>query len=105
MPPLLVGGTVWPGMEPPGRGPLQSPRPVSALSARDEGGLGRRLGRGRPPQAGRTPLPQASDSSVRLLQVYFNTRNGQTSLSPLVRAGKLPPGKVTAVEEGKGGRA
>ncbi|XP_058426042.1 dexamethasone-induced protein isoform X2 [Diceros bicornis minor] len=28
MPPLLVGGTVWPGMEPPGRGPLQSPRPV-----------------------------------------------------------------------------
>lgn len=28
MPPLLVGGTVWPGMEPPGRGPLQSPRPA-----------------------------------------------------------------------------
>ncbi|KAI5128077.1 Ankyrin Repeat And Btb/Poz Domain-Containing Protein Btbd11 [Manis pentadactyla] len=28
MPPLLVGGTVWPEMGPPGRGPLWPPRPA-----------------------------------------------------------------------------
>nr|KAF6489229.1 hypothetical protein HJG59_003834 [Molossus molossus] len=31
MPPLLVEGTVWPGMGPPRRGPLRPPRPVCSL--------------------------------------------------------------------------
>lgn len=31
MPPLLIEGTVWPGMGPPGRGPLPPPRPACSL--------------------------------------------------------------------------
>lgn len=105
MPPLLVEGIVWPGMGPPGRGPLWPPRPVSALSAWNEGGLGPWWGRERHLQAKHTPLPQPSDCCVYLLQVCLGARNGRAPLRSLVGVGKLPLMKVTAVEEGKGGRA
>ena len=52
-------------------------------------------------QAGHTPFPQASDFSV---QVCLDDGNGWIFLRPLVRAGRLPVAKVTAVEEGKGRR-
>ncbi|KAK2501057.1 hypothetical protein MC885_007801 [Smutsia gigantea] len=44
MPPLLVGGTIWPGMGPPGRGLLRPPRPVGRWVGRYLSGRRKRKG-------------------------------------------------------------
>ncbi|EPQ11154.1 hypothetical protein D623_10019168 [Myotis brandtii] len=43
MPPLLVEGTVWPGMGPPGPGPLRPPRPALVGKMGYRGKCGNRI--------------------------------------------------------------